>query len=274
VLLVAALLSVVIGVVLGMLGGGGAILTVPMLVYIVGLPPKDSIATSLFVVGVTSAVSVVVRVRSDVVRWRIGVAFGSAAMLGAFAGGRVAAWLPASVLLLVFATLMISSAIAMLRRASPPMGEREPASGTLAIARVTALGGLVGLLSGLVGSGGGFLIVPALALIGRLSIRESIGTSLFVIALQSFAGFAGHLSHAELDWQLTSVVTAGCVAGALLGGWLGRRLPAGALRSGFAWLVLAMGFFVFERELPLPVTVGLGMLSLAVLFLVTRKRPR
>lgn len=265
-MIVAALLALVIGVVLGMLGGGGAILTLPMLVYVLHVDAKPAIATSLFVVGATSVMGTVLHARARNVRWKIGLVFGASAMAGAFAGGRTAHLLPGKVLLVAFALLMVATATAMLR------GRKDESSGSApAIGRVLVLGAAVGLLSGLVGAGGGFLIVPALTLFGGLALREAIGTSLFVITLQSFAGFAGHVGHVQLDWALVGIVAAAAVAGAVLGAYAGKKVPVSALRRGFAWLVFAMGLFMFSRELPLAVALTLGAASLLVLYLVTRK---
>ena len=267
-LLLAALLALVIGVVLGMLGGGGAILTLPMLVYAVGVDPKVAIATSLFVVGCTSVVGASIHARAGRVRWKIGGIFGATAMAGAFGGGRIAAFVPATVLLGLFALMMLVTATAMLRRrAKPPAAPRE-----LALGRVLALGAGVGSVSGLVGAGGGFLIVPALTLFGGLAIHEAIGTSLFVISLQSFAGFAGHASHVEIDWTLVAIVTGAAVAGSVIGALLGRRISADALRRGFAWLVVAMGIFVIGKQVPIAVTVVIAAVTLAAVVLLTRRR--
>lgn len=263
-----ALLALLVGVVLGMLGGGGAILTLPMLVYVLDVDAKPAIATSLFVVGATSVMGTLMHARAGAVKWKIGLTFGAAAMVGAFAGGRAAHFVAGKVLLVGFAVLMVATAIAMLRgrqaegRAHPP-----------ALGRVLLLGAGVGLLSGLVGAGGGFLIVPALTLFGGLALREAIGTSLFVITLQSFAGFAGHIGTVDLDWPLVLIIAAATVAGAVGGAIAGKRVGAASLRRLFAWLVLAMGIFMFSRELPPAVAIGLGAASLAVLYLVTRKNP-
>jgi uncharacterized membrane protein YfcA len=243
-MLIATVLSLAIGVVLGMLGGGGAILTLPMLVYVVGAEPKAAIATSLFVVGMTSSVGAIANARARNVEWKIGLAFGASAMVGAFAGGRLAAYVPANILLTAFAVMMLLTAVAMLRRRSETSVPRA-----LALGRVLALGLAVGVVSGLVGAGGGFLIVPALTIFGGLSMRKAIGTSLFVIALQSFAGFAGHAGHVTLDWLLIAFVTTASVAGALVGISLARRAPADTLRRGFAWLVLVMGLFVIVKQI-------------------------
>lgn len=243
-MLVAALLSLAIGVVLGMLGGGGAILTLPMLVYTVGLEPKVAIATSLFVVGSTSLVGTVVNARSRTVHWRLGITFGLAAMAGAFAGGRLAALVPSALLLLLFAVMMLVTAIVMLK------GRAEPSTVAIgfALGRMLVLGAGVGVLSGLVGAGGGFLIVPALALLGRMPIGRAIATSLFVITMQSFAGFAGHIGHVALDWSVITVVTVGSAAGMVAGTRIGRNVSPTNLRRGFAWLVLGMALFLIAKQ--------------------------
>jgi uncharacterized protein len=268
-MLLAASLSLAIGVVLGMLGGGGAILTLPMLVYAVGVEPKAAIASSLFVVGSTSLVGTVVNARSRRVEWRIGLAFGGAAMVGAFAGGRLASFVPANVLLLLFAVLMIATAIAMLKTRAEP----SPATKRVALGRVLALGAGVGVVSGLVGAGGGFLIVPALAIFGRLPMEKAISTSMLVIALQSFAGFSGHVGHATRDWSVIGVVTLASVGGMILGSYLGRKVSAKNLRRGFAWLVLLMGVFVVGKQASIGVAALVAALAVTAVLLVNRARP-
>jgi uncharacterized membrane protein YfcA len=262
VLFLAAALSLVIGVVLGMLGGGGAILTLPMLVYLVGVEPKPAIATSLFVVGATSLVGTAVHARAGSVRWRIGGIFGLAAMAGAFAGGRLARFVPGSVLLVVFAVVMAVTGVAMLR------GRKAVRAGELRLARAVALGASVGVVSGLVGAGGGFMIVPALTLFGGLGMREGVGTSLFVITLQSIAGFAGHVGGVHLDWTLVLAITGAAVVGSIIGASLARRMSPSRLRQGFAWLVVAMGAFMFVKQLPpAPAAVAAAITVLAAILL-------
>ncbi|MFJ9542491.1 sulfite exporter TauE/SafE family protein [Streptomyces sp. NPDC101225] len=238
--------SLLIGVALGILGGGGSILTVPVLVYLAGMGTKEAIATSLFVVGVTSAAGVVPHARAGRVRWRTGLLFGVAGMSGAYAGGRLAEFIPGTVLLILFALMMIATAVAMIRgrRRTPGQTPRE-----LPVGAVLLNGVAVGLVTGLVGAGGGFLIVPALALLGGLRMPVAAGTSLLVIALQSFAGFAGHLSGAHIDWTSAGTVAATAVVGSLLGGHLAGRIPQDALRRAFGWFVAAMGVFVLSRQI-------------------------
>lgn len=263
-----ALLSVLIGATLGMLGGGGAILMLPMLVYLAHIDAKVAIATSLFVVGSTSLVGTAIHARAGNVRWKIGGVFSGAAMLGAFAGGRLAHLIPATVLLVVFGVVMLVSATAMLR------GRSGGSGGRLAVGHAIALGGAVGVLSGLVGAGGGFLIVPALALFGGLAMPEAIATSLFVITLQSFAGFAGHAAHVDLNWPLMAIASGGAIVGSVLGAFVGRRLPANVLRRAFGYLVVAMGLFVIAKEVPTVVAVVVAVVTLIAVYLVTRNKPR
>lgn len=193
------LLAVVVGLSLGLLGGGGSILMVPLLVYVAGMDPKEAIAASLVVVGVTAAMSVVGHARAGRVRWRTGLIFGAAGMAGAFAGGLLGGLLPGALLLAGFAVMMVVTAVAMLRGRT----DLDPARAhtELPIARVLLDGGVVGLVTGLVGAGGGFLVVPALALLGGLPMGVAVGTSLLVIAMKSFAGLAGYLTSVTLDWR-------------------------------------------------------------------------
>ncbi|HEU5027849.1 MAG TPA: sulfite exporter TauE/SafE family protein [Spirillospora sp.] len=239
--------AVAVGVTLGLLGGGGSILTVPILVYLAGAAPEPAIAMSLFVVGVTSAVSVLPHARAGRVRWRTGLLFGAAGMAGAYLGGRLAAYLPAGLLLAGFGVMMALTAFAMLcqgSRAQSHAPRPRPAVRTL------LNGAAVGLATGLIGAGGGFLIVPALVLLGGLALPAAIGTSLLVIAANSFAGLAGHLQNVQLDWRLTLAVTGAAVAGSLAGSRLTGRVDPDRLRRVFGWFVVAMAVFVLTEQIP------------------------
>ena len=253
-------LSLLIGVSLGLLGGGGSILTVPILVYVAGLPAKEAIAASLFVVGVTSLAGVVSHARGGRVQWRTGLMFGLAAMAGAFTGGLLGGHIPGDWLLIAFALMMVATSLAMLRGRkdkSPSSHRRE--DGSLPLARILVDGSVVGLVTGLVGAGGGFLVVPALVLLGGLPMSVAVGTSLIVIAMKSFAGLAGYLTSVTLDWPLVLGVTGAAVVGSLVGGRLAGRVPEAALRQGFGWFVLVMGGFVLVQQGPswaLPVVGG------------------
>ncbi|WP_433342274.1 sulfite exporter TauE/SafE family protein [Micromonospora sp. CA-111912] len=241
-------LAVLIGISLGLLGGGGSILAVPLLVYVADLPAKEAIATSLLVVGVTSAVGVLPHARAGRIRWRTGLIFGVAGMTGAYAGGRLAEFIPAGVLLTGFALMMLATAIAMIRGRHG--ADRRPVPHELPVGRVVLDGVVVGLVTGLIGAGGGFLVVPALALLGGLPMPVAVGTSLVVIAMKSFAGLAGYLSSVSIDWRLAAAVTAAAVVGSLLGGRLTGRIPEDVLRRAFGWFVVVMGVFVLAQQLP------------------------
>ncbi|WP_122262422.1 sulfite exporter TauE/SafE family protein [Ornithinimicrobium cerasi] len=255
-LVLTLLLSVLVGLSLGLLGGGGSILTVPILTYVAGLEAKEAIAASLFVVGVTSAVTVLSHARAGRVRWRTGLVFGAAGMAGAFGGGVLGGYLPGRLLLLAFALMMLATAGAMIRgRGQPPeaVGPRE-----LRLGKVVLEGLVVGLVTGLVGAGGGFLVVPALVLLGGLPMSVAVGTSLLVIAMKSFAGLAGYLTSVQLDWPLVLGVTAAAVVGSLVGARLVRVVPERALRRGFGWFVLAMAVLILVQELPSPFGLVVG----------------
>ncbi|GGC79970.1 UPF0721 transmembrane protein [Tersicoccus solisilvae] len=242
--------AVLIGLLLGLLGGGGSILTIPVLTWVAGFSPAQAITASLVVVGTTSAVSVIAHARAGRVAWRTGLLFGAAGVLGAFGGGLLGRLVPGTVLMILFALMMLVTSIAMIRgrRGGPvttagPTGRRVP--------RVLAVGVGVGLLTGLVGAGGGFMIVPALTLLAGLSMPQAVGTSLLVITVNSAAGLAGHLTTSTaLNWPLIGAVTLVAIAGSLIGARLVGRVPAIALRRWFGVFVLAMGVIVLAQNLP------------------------
>src|SRR5690606_32340448 len=252
---------------LGLLGGGGGILAVPLLVYVVGIGAKPAIAMSLFLVGTTSLVGAAVQARAGRVRSKVGVSLGATSMAGAIVAGRLAAFVPEGVLLAGLGTVMLLTALAMLR------GRRSRASARpLALVRVLAMGAGVGLVSGFVGAGGGFLIVPALTIFGGLAMHEAIATSLFVIALQSFAGFAGHVGHVALDWPLLAVITSTAIAGMVGGSVLGKRCSTRVLKLGFSSLVIATALFVLGQQLPLVWTALVTVVVIALALLLSRRK--
>ncbi|CAA0134937.1 putative membrane transporter protein [Mycolicibacterium vanbaalenii] len=240
-------LAVFVGIALGLLGGGGSILTVPLLAYVAGMDAKQAIATSLLVVGATSAIGAISHARAGRVQWRTGLIFGAAGMAGAYAGGILARYIPGTVLLIGFAVMMIATAIAMLRgrrNAETSEGEHR-----LPIPKIIAEGLVVGLVTGLVGAGGGFLVVPALALLGGLPMPLAVGTSLIVIAMKSFAGLAGYLTSVHINWTLALAVTTAAVLGALIGSRLTALINPDALRKTFGWFVLAMSSVILAQEI-------------------------
>ncbi|WP_299928181.1 sulfite exporter TauE/SafE family protein [uncultured Nocardioides sp.] len=248
-LAVILVLAVVVGISLGMLGGGGSILTVPLLVYVAGLDAKVAIASSLFVVGVTSLAGMVSHARQGRVKWRTGLIFGLAGMVGAYSAGLVGGHLPGNVLLIAFAIMMVATSLAMLRgRRKAPA--HASADSELPVKRIVLDGLVVGVATGLVGAGGGFLVVPALVLLGGLPMSVAVGTSLLVIAMKSFAGLAGYLSAVQLPWGLVLGVTAAAIVGSVIGGRLAGKVPETQLRKAFGWFVLVMGGFVLVQQGP------------------------
>lgn len=251
-------LAVFVGIALGLLGGGGSILTVPLLAYVAGMDAKAAIATSLLVVGVTSAIGAVSHARAGRVQWRTGLVFGAAGMAGAYAGGLLARFIPGTVLLIGFAVMMIATAVAMLRgRRNVTAAEGEH---RLPVPKIIAEGLVVGLVTGLVGAGGGFLVVPALALLGGLPMPVAVGTSLIVIAMKSFAGLAGYLSSVQINWPVALGVTAAAVVGALIGARLTARVDPDSLRKAFGWFVLLMSSVILAEEIHL----GVGIAAAAI----------
>ena len=264
---VVVLLSTIVGLSLGLLGGGGSILTVPLLTYVADMEPKEAIAASLFVVGTTSVLSTFAHARRGNVQWRTGLIFGGASMVGAFLGGLLGGFIPGVVLMIAFAVMMIATAAAMMR------GRKKQGGGVsqkpLPLAKVLIEGLVVGLVTGLVGAGGGFLVVPALVLLGGLSMPVAVGTSLLVISMKSFAGLAGYLTSVSLDWPVVLSVTAAALVGAMVGARLTSVVPEQTLRKGFGVFVLVMGFFVLSQELPSPwglVIIGVATMTGLVFF--------
>lgn len=237
-------LSAIIGLSLGFFGGGGSILTVPLLVYVFGLPPKEAIASSLVIVAIASLSGAAQHARAGNLRPRTALVFGAAGMTGAYVGGRVSAWVAGELLLILFALVMIGTALAMWR------GRRvvAPDEAQVAPAKLALQGLVVGSFTGLVGAGGGFLIVPALALWAGLPMSAAVGTALAIIVANSVAGFAGYASHVAVDWAIVGGVSATAVVGSFAGSALAQRVDPTSLRRGFAAFVLVMGATILVRE--------------------------
>ncbi len=242
---VAALLALIIGLSLGLLGGGGSILTVPAFVYLLDIEPKAAIAMSLVVVGSTALVGAASHWRSGNVRLRTALIFGVIAMLGSYAGARTAAFIPAAVQLVVLGVVILAAALSMLRpvAARPASDARAPLSPRLMIAAL-----LVGALTGIVGVGGGFLIVPALVLLAGVPMKEAVGTSLLVIAMNSASGFAGYLGTVAIQWSFVAAFTAIAMVGILVGSYVVRFVPAVALKRAFSVFLLFIGWFVLHQN--------------------------
>jgi hypothetical protein len=246
----AAVFAALIGLSLGLLGGGGSILTVPVFVYLLGFEPKEAIATTLAVVGVTSLFGAAGHWRAGNVNPRLAALFGVVAMGGTYLGARLAHHLSGAVQLTLFAVVMLAAAYFMSRpRPREPAAAPGDAAGRMPLGKVAAVGIGVGMLTGVVGVGGGFLIVPALVLLGRVPMRQAVGTSLLVIAMNSAAGFAGYWGRVEVRWGFLALFTAVAIAGILVGTRLSRSVPQQALRRAFAvLLVIVAGFILYQNR--------------------------
>lgn len=229
----------------------------PILVYVFGYPMKSAVPMSLGVVGITSAVGALRHVRAGAVRLPAALAFAPAAMLGTVAGTRIADALSGRTQLVIFAVVMAVAAAAMYRPAGSSAREARTGGGVRAAIRAAPAGLGVGVLTGMVGVGGGFLIVPALVLLLGLPMHQAIGTSLVVIALNSAAGVAGYAGRVAVDWAAMALFTALAVAGVLVGAGLAPRVPAERLRRWFAIFLLVMAAFILWQNLG-PAASGAG----------------
>ncbi|WP_367155346.1 sulfite exporter TauE/SafE family protein [Methylomonas sp. HYX-M1] len=253
-MLLTLLLSLVIGLLLGLLGGGGSILTVPMLVYLLGVPAKTAITTSFVVVGLSSIIALIPHARRHSVCWKSGLFFGLSGMVGAFGGGRLAGLFSADWLMTLFGLICIATGIMMLRGKKAERSASKAAAIvsvcplTVPYRRVLFDGLLVGGLTGMIGVGGGFLIVPALALWVGLPMHGAIGTSLLVIIMNALAGLAGYSQHAELDLDLTIIVSAGALVGSALGAGISGFINEAKLRRAFGVTVVAIGVYVLTQS--------------------------
>ena len=243
--IIGLLLSAVIGLSLGLIGGGGSILTVPILVYLLAVSPHDAVGMSLPVVGGASIFGAALHWKRGNIDLNSGLLFGISGIVGALLGSPLTKLVSANLLLLIFGLLMLVVPVTMILRKRGAVDETEhkphPVQGILS-------GLSVGVLTGFLGVGGGFLIVPALVFFGGLSMKKAIGTSLFVIFLNCVAGLIGHMNQSSLDWTLTAQVTALAISGAIVGTVLSRRIAANRLQSIFAVLVLGVGAFLIVRN--------------------------
>ena len=254
--LLGLLLAVVMGLARGLLGGGGSILAVPILVYALGFGAREAVAASLLVVGLTSLFGAAEHWRQGRVKLRVALVFGPVAAAGAYLGARLAGFLSGAVQLSLFAVVMLAAAFFMFRNGeSGKDGEGTPSEGSVGrlLLRFAAPGMGVGILTGLVGVGGGFLVVPALVLTGEVTMQAAVGTSLFVLAMNSFAGFAGYLGETEIPWAFMSLFAALAVAGSFAGAYLARFVPQHALKRGFAVFLVVMALFIlYENRAVIP----------------------
>jgi len=251
-----------IGISLGLIGGGGSILTVPVLVYLFGTSPLLATSYSLFLVGSTSLVGAVNNYRKGWVNVKIALLFGLSSIVTVFLtrkfiipviprhlGHIAAVEITADLLTMVlFAGLMILAATAMIRNRETKASQKSGKSGP-PIPGLLGYGVAIGLATGILGAGGGFLIIPALVLLVGLPMKEAVGTSLLIIALNSLIGFTGDLGHFKIDWLFLLEVTAIAIAGIFVGGVLNKKIDGNKLKKGFGWFVLLMGSYIIIKEL-------------------------
>ncbi|MCB0060608.1 MAG: sulfite exporter TauE/SafE family protein [Caldilineaceae bacterium] len=235
-----------IGLTLGLLGGGGSILTVPALVYIIGQTPQVAVAASLVIVGANSLMGAFFYRKQGTLNWQVALVFGGVGMVAAYFSAGLSHLLSSTLLLVLFAVLMLVVGGLMIFRRTPDAGDHH-SHGWL----ITVLAGLgVGVLTGFLGVGGGFLIVPALVMLVGLPMRQAVGTSLIVIAMNSLAGILGHLSQSHLDYLTISLFVAAGMVGTFVGTWLSRRIQAEHLRQLFAVFVIVLALFLLYDNLP------------------------
>lgn len=245
-----------IGLSLGLLGGGGSVLALPVLVYVMGVAPKSAIAMTLIVVGTVSLLGLIPHWRAGNVNLKTALVFGSATMVGTFTGAKVAT-LPAvseTFQMLLFAVVMLLAAGFMINRSTRPIQPDNPLAGyPKPICKYCWLwllseGLAVGLLTGLVGVGGGFAIVPALVLLAKIPMKQAIGTSLLIIIANSITGFLGYLGHVALDWHLIISFIFAASLGTIPGAYLARYIPAQKLQKSFGYFLLAVAAFVLVQN--------------------------
>ena len=253
--------SLVIGISLGLIGGGGSILTVPVLVYLFDVDPVMATAYSLFIVGSTSLVGVFPKYKNGEINFKTAIIFGIPSIIAVYATRAfIVPAIPAELftigslvvtkalmMMMIFAILMVFASVSMIRSQDKTTEEEGPQ--VFNYPMILLEGAIVGLLTGLVGAGGGFLIIPALVLFSKLPMKQAIGTSLMIIAAKSLMGFTGDLGKQSMDWTLLISVTALAIVGIFIGNAMSKKVSAELLKKGFGWFVLVMGIYIILKEL-------------------------
>jgi uncharacterized membrane protein YfcA len=261
--------SILIGISLGLIGGGGSILTVPVLVYLFHVDPVQATAYSLFIVGASSLVGAWPKYKQGFVNLKTAIIFGIPSIvavfatrkfivpaipneLGEFAGIAITKSL---LMMMLFAVLMVAASFSMIRSKKNKETELEGEQ-KFNYPLILIEGALVGILTGLVGAGGGFLIIPALVMLSKLPMKQAVGTSLLIIAAKSLIGFTGDLGNRTMDWTLLLTVTALAIAGIFIGDKLSKRIDGNKLKTGFGWFILVMGLYIIAQQLFFPTGGG------------------
>lgn len=236
--------ATLIGLSLSLLGGGGSILTVPILVYLLGMDAKQSIALSLGIVGVTSLLGVYGHYRKGNVNFKIAAIFGPVAMVGTFLGAKISTYMSGQAQLILFAIIMLVASIFMLKGRK----DSEEKEVKLNYVLIVIQGLFVGVMTGVVGVGGGFLIVPALVLLAGQSMKKAVGTSLLIISLNSFSGFVGYIGQVEIPWVFLAKFTAFSTLGIIIGSYLVEYVSQKALKKAFGIFLIFMGVFILYKN--------------------------
>jgi hypothetical protein len=254
--------AVLIGISLGLIGGGGSILTVPVLVYLFSINPVLSTSYSLFVVGSTSLIGAYTNYRRKLVSLKTASLFGISSILTVFITRKwVMPFIPehifdvrgyavtkSMVTMVLFAILMVLASISMIktdrRSVTIPTNVRD-----VKLEKLLLYGVIVGLVTGLLGAGGGFLLIPGLVLLVRMPMKKAVGTSLVIIALNSLIGFLGDMGHFAIDWVFLIKISLIAIAGIFIGGLIGKHVEAEKLKKGFGWFVLIVGLYIIGKEL-------------------------
>lgn len=241
--------ALLIGLVLSVLGSGGSIITVPVLLYLIGMQPQLAIASSLCIVGVISLISSMRFIKHKKVSWRHVFLFGLPGMAGTYLGAWTSTFVTSDIQLTVFVILMLMGAVMMWRNQSS-----RCKAGTLDVTKILLQGLGVGVVTGFVGVGGGFLIVPALVILGGIDIGFAIGTSLLIITMNSFVGFIKYYSllsdkGLEFDWSVIGIMIAGGFVGSIAGQWISQYLPKAILQKIFAVFLVLMALFILTKSI-------------------------
>lgn len=253
--------SIFIGIALGLIGGGGSILTVPVLVYLFSIDAVLATAYSLFIVGITSIVGSVSYFRDGLVNIKTAIVFGIPSIVAVFlTRAYIVPAIPKEIfmienfvitksvlMMLIFAMLMIFASYSMIKKNRSTQDEASQKQ-QFNYPLILVEGTVVGILTGFVGAGGGFLIIPALVLLSKLPMKEAVGTSLVIIAAKSLIGFLGEGSETVINWRFLLVVSAFAIVGLFLGMTLSKKINSAKLKPIFGWFVLVMGFYIIIKE--------------------------
>ena len=254
--------SLLIGISLGMIGGGGSILTVPVLVYLFSVNPLLSTSYSLFVVGSTSLVGAYNNYLKGLVRIKTALLFGLSSISTVFITRKfIIPHIPkdfgtignfkiteSMLVMVLFAILMVAASLSMINDSRKKLDVSKTGDKRINIPKLLGYGVAIGIVTGLLGAGGGFLLIPTLVLLVKLPMKEAIGTSLFIIALNSLIGFTGDLGHFTIDWIFLLEITGIAIIGILIGGALNKKIHGNHLKKGFGWFVLIMGIYIIVHE--------------------------